>query len=604
MRVDITSGGKRRHEDLSKSQQVDDRSRDGKSVSEMTEHVMDSIVSKANDLITSHRRWLDSHLSKRSQSPQSTAALNTSTTLIPASYTNSALDLPTSSSRSLVPLVTTRPSARDQDAFRSSSTTLFPYLIYSISTLSSPIFFPSTIDPIDSQRARNYSQSTSSSLTSLSSALTPVIVPRSTAPIIPGRLSSTTIIFLTVSSSRASIPQITSIPPITSTTATSVDNAAEQSLSSAISSANAAITSAQSSASAALESASQQLGDVRASASSALRHAQSSITAIASQATTTPTADASNTPSTRTLALALTFSIIGSSILSLIAFILFLRYRRRQQEKRMGFRVSDFTGSQDQIFRRELDDPVAGYGGTGSGTRIGYAEGGRFTEKPTPTYSPNTNGQSRFTFPAQMPESTVMGNILVPDAENPIPRQSSDKRVLITQVPTSKFSTNLIPNPLTPARKITLTYDPDRPREPPRFRSFGDTRLPPLVTSSSHVALRQNNVASGFGPAMGEKLISPSVGTSIRSPVGGRLAGDGVMFRASEILGISGGGGGGGRRGSEVGDGRVRSVRGEIFGGVGMGMGGERVRKDSDTLGDGIRMERGRRRGSSIGTAI
>ncbi|EHL02336.1 hypothetical protein M7I_1681 [Glarea lozoyensis 74030] len=102
---------------------------------------------------------------------------------------------------------------------------------------------------------------------------------------------------------------------------------------------------------------------------------ESSITAIASQATTTPTADASNTPSTRTLALALTFSIIGSSILSLIAFILFLRYRRRQQEKRMGFRVSDFTGSQDQIFRRELDDPVAGYGGTGSGTRIGYAEG-------------------------------------------------------------------------------------------------------------------------------------------------------------------------------------------------------------------------------------
>jgi hypothetical protein len=157
----------------------------------------------------------------------------------------------------------------------------------------------------------------------------------------------------------------------------------------------------------------------------------------------------------------------------------------------MGFRTSKFKDSQEEMFRRELDDPVGSMGGTGIGYRgdRGYAGGGGYLEK-SPIRSLEAFNQDNYTFSqpstilpllSQIPENSILGNIALPDSSDTTrpPRQSTDKRILITQVPTSKFSTDLLPRPLTAAsRKVTLTYDPDHPRSPP-------TGLPSVVTKFS-----------------------------------------------------------------------------------------------------------------------
>jgi hypothetical protein len=279
-----------------------------------------------------------------------------------------------------------------------------------------------------------------------------------------------------------------------------------------------------------------------------------------------------------------------------------MRYRRRRRDKRMGLRVSQFKGSEEQMFKRELEDPVSGYGGVSYGDGFGYGGAGGYAERRGLNRSPENNDRDKYLSPtpprplslvSQMRESSVVGNIHAADPPATRAQRASDKRVLITQVPTSKFSTNLLPRPeMRSGWKNTLTYDPDRPDSPPRFRSFVEQGLPPIISSySSPRPLNQNLANSG-----------PGLGSTNRGRLGedGVTSGGGMILSASELRGVT-------RGVSGFQAERIRSQRGEIVGldvlqeGSNHGE-SERLREMSTTLG-WDRRNRGYR-ASSIGTAF
>jgi hypothetical protein len=199
----------------------------------------------------------------------------------------------------------------------------------------------------------------------------------------------------------------------------------------------------------------------------------------------------------------------------------------------MGFRTSKFKDSQEKMFCQGLDDPVGDFESSGYPRDRAFTGGGRFAEN-TPIRSLEPFQQENYASPkspiilpplSQIPEDSILGNILPRESLDNPPRQSIDKRVLITQVPTSKFSTNLVPRPLTAAtassRMVTLTYDPDHPRAPPSFT--GVKGLQPIVTEYSPT--RGPFTQNGFSvkePSMVE-TVGGGGPAQLTSPLGGKI---------------------------------------------------------------------------------
>jgi hypothetical protein len=263
---------------------------------EMSDNKMDSLISMAKGLLFKQRRLLSNlqfiktlSLRKGKLDEISTnhdvkqAIINEGPLLGVEVLENEASSIPTKLSQpdeSGIPLF----------GFTAIPTTC----VVGVPTTSSATSSYSTLTSFFDERA------TKTTLSSTTSFVTPnlsldssaIIVPRSIPLITPSLISGSSVIFLTIGSSRSFTSQVST------SSATPFLAAAQQSASSALSSASAALAAAQSSASAAVGTANQQLNDARgmfrhvirsskksdkisvASASSALRAAQSSATAI------------------------------------------------------------------------------------------------------------------------------------------------------------------------------------------------------------------------------------------------------------------------------------------------------------------------------------
>ncbi|CZS98838.1 uncharacterized protein RAG0_07399 [Rhynchosporium agropyri] len=109
---------------------------------------------------------------------------------------------------------------------------------------------------------------------------------------------------------------------------------AQASANATVASATNALASAQSSASAALRNATSMAGGAQASATSAAGQAQATLSAVASQASSAIAASRISAMRTITFVLALTFSILGSSIITALLIFLILSCIRKRRAKR------------------------------------------------------------------------------------------------------------------------------------------------------------------------------------------------------------------------------------------------------------------------------
>jgi type II secretory pathway pseudopilin PulG len=153
-------------------------------------------------------------------------------------------------------------------------------------------------------------------------------------------------------------------------------------------------------------------------------------------------------------ALVVTFSIIGSSLLSILAYFLIARYRKRRQQRREFYAraMNEKLRSEDSEGRPSLSDfPFPANRKTWASQHGGSERSGpRSTQFPI-------QGPTRKTWSGKSEDNSAATEIDVDD-EQPKPSLS---------------------------RKNTLTYDPTRPDEPPRFRSWLDENFKNVIATES-----------------------------------------------------------------------------------------------------------------------
>ncbi|CAL3972309.1 hypothetical protein PZA11_004543 [Diplocarpon coronariae] len=104
--------------------------------------------------------------------------------------------------------------------------------------------------------------------------------------------------------------------------------------SASILSANNALTAVQASASQAVASANIAASQARATATDAISQAQATISAIASQASATIAASRISVMDSTKFILGVTFSVLGSSLLTILVFYIIIRYRRSRLQRK------------------------------------------------------------------------------------------------------------------------------------------------------------------------------------------------------------------------------------------------------------------------------
>lgn len=188
-------------------------------------------------------------------------------------------------------------------------------------------------------------------------------------------------------------------------------------------------------------------------------------------------------------ALVVTFSIIGSSIVSILLFFLITRCLRRRREKKQGIRVADMRDSQETMFRRATAEPVAMmYGPTGFGNeRRSVSRGRRSLSRGA-----NGSGGGIRELPPGLPGNIVgfivdenrgqRGEMMERSRSTPPTNGDSPTRgrafdnsfsMLPRQGDRSREREEQGMQRRNPSRKNTLTYDPDRPNSPPLFGLAG-----------------------------------------------------------------------------------------------------------------------------------
>ncbi|KAL2063782.1 hypothetical protein VTL71DRAFT_5587 [Oculimacula yallundae] len=272
--------------------------------------VIGNIVSRANELITGHREWLSNLPVQKEEAKRQMAAVPPVRPPAPP-----AGGIVVSSTR---PPTTSNPGPL---------TTLFP--------LPGP---PLQGPPLQGPAAA------SASITSLQSALSSANGALARATQSASLALATQSASLQAALSSASIQSQSALAASQSanvaiasaqSSATQAIAAVQSSASASILLANNALSSAQFSASAAVSSANSLASVAQASATSAIAQAQSSISAVASQASSAIAASRISAMNRTTFVLVITFSIIGSSLITALIFFLIIRFRRNRRSKRL-----------------------------------------------------------------------------------------------------------------------------------------------------------------------------------------------------------------------------------------------------------------------------
>jgi hypothetical protein len=279
----IVSGEDREHGVVSTGGNAPGQSQQRGLAPTVTEHMMDNIVFRANEILAGHRNWLAKlHLEKRTPlEPSLIAGSVTTTDSIKPSSTKPTPPLVVGTLQLPRSLLTSVPLVPDRSAIPQAALTTPPTpSLYFNSPIPSVISSHSPVGLRSLQRTIKAAQF--GAVTTTASALFPitsVVVSRhSSALISSGSISRSSVIFLTISSVQTTGGQIAS------SSSTSAIETALQSASSAVGSANAALTSAQSSASSAVGSANAALTSAQSSASSAVGSANAALTSAQSSA--------------------------------------------------------------------------------------------------------------------------------------------------------------------------------------------------------------------------------------------------------------------------------------------------------------------------------
>jgi hypothetical protein len=153
-------------------------------------------------------------------------------------------------------------------------------------------------------------------------------------------------------------------------------------------------------------------------------------------------------------ALVVTFSILGSSLLSILAYFLIARYRKRRQQRREYYAraLNEKNRSEESEGRPSLSDfPFPANRKTWASQHGGSERSGaRSTQFPI-------QGPTRKTWSGKG-EDNITAREMDGDDDQPRPSLS---------------------------RKNTLTYDPQRPEEPPRFRSWLEENFKNVIATES-----------------------------------------------------------------------------------------------------------------------
>ncbi|KAK2625487.1 hypothetical protein QTJ16_004799 [Diplocarpon rosae] len=271
-----------------------------------------NIVSRTNELILDHREWL-ANLPLRNQASTSITHTRPSSSLItpPPSFDRRIVGpspLPDPPGlRSQCSSLVASASAAATVSLASASSTAAASIASLQAALSAANVSLSSVKASAAQALGSASQQVQAALQSASVQSQSVLAVQSSAN-------------LAIASVRMSADQ---------------DVARVQSTASAsILSANNALTAVQASASQAVASANSAASQARATATDALSQAQATISAIASQASATIAASRISVMDTTKFILGVTFSILGSSLLTILVFYLIIRYRRSRLQKK------------------------------------------------------------------------------------------------------------------------------------------------------------------------------------------------------------------------------------------------------------------------------
>lgn len=214
------------------------------------------------------------------------------------------------------------------------------------------------------------------------------------------------------------------------------------------SSAGVAAAVAQASASQILNIANSIASDAKATATLALAQALASVSSVNVQASSAIQGARIEAMSARRFALILTFSILGSSLVSILGYFLLSRYRKA----RNAAREPEELGQQGELWHHKALSESA-YNGDGG--RSEYS--GRKSNSTTRSLS-----RSRQRYSTKLPH----------DFSTTLPMPFVTEKPLLSPI-------ILEASPPSPAlsRKNTLGYDPAEPLAPPKFRSWLSARM-------------------------------------------------------------------------------------------------------------------------------
>ncbi|KUJ24681.1 uncharacterized protein LY89DRAFT_776748 [Mollisia scopiformis] len=297
----------------------------------------------------------------------------------------------------------------------------------------------------------------------------------------------------TAASAIAGSTRATSALSSISSSASSAIAAAQSSASQSVLSANNALSSIQSSANAqaislnsAVASANALASDAKATATFAIAQAQASISSLSQQASATVAASRLAAMNTTKFALAITFAILGSSIISILAYYLISRYRQRRREARQ-------LALKEKIMKvRHNSDESEGAGPSLSDFpmpvgRNTWSRGKSMDERRTWTRDgPDARSTVSTEMPIQGARKTWAPNVpRTPgraSAEFPFAQGGDrartwggkDESRTVTANDMDEDGNTAIMSPARPGmiRKNTLTYDPEHPERPPKFTTW------------------------------------------------------------------------------------------------------------------------------------
>ncbi|KAG4427357.1 hypothetical protein IFR05_017160 [Cadophora sp. M221] len=278
-----------------------------------------NIVSRANNLISDHRDWLANLPLQKEEAKRQIFAVPQSSLSAPISSLNDRIAGPS-------PL----PSPE--------AIGIFPPANSFLTTLSSGLATssPSQVTASQAQASAVASASIASLQSALNSANIALASARQSASIALATASAS----LQAALNNAAIQSQSALAATQSaslaiasaqTSASQAVVAAQSTASSSVFSANNALFSVQASASMAVQRANLLASGAQATATNAIAQAQATISAVASQASAAIAASRISAMNRTTFVLALTFSILGSSLLTILLFYLIIRYRRNRR---------------------------------------------------------------------------------------------------------------------------------------------------------------------------------------------------------------------------------------------------------------------------------